>query len=72
MNSPLRIGLIGAGIVSRHHLIACVSIADHARVAAIADPSSENAARHADEFGIPRTFASAEDCCRLAGWEASR
>ena len=27
MNKPLRIGLVGAGMVSRHHLIAWASIA---------------------------------------------
>jgi predicted dehydrogenase len=60
MNQPLRIGLVGAGMVSRHHLIAWVSIADRAKVVAIADPSADNAARRADEFGIPQIYASAE------------
>jgi predicted dehydrogenase len=60
MNQPLRIGLIGAGMVSRHHLIAWASISDQARVVAIADPSPENAARRASEFGIEQTYASAE------------
>ena len=60
MNQPLRIGLIGAGMVSRHHLIAWASISDQARIVAIADPSSENAARRASEFGISQTYASAE------------
>jgi predicted dehydrogenase len=56
MNKPLRIGLIGAGMVSRHHLMAWADIADQARVVAIADPSRDNAARH---------------CYRLSGWEAA-
>ena len=60
MNQPLRIGLIGAGMVSRHHLIAWANISDQARVVAVADPSSENAARRASEFEIPQTYASAE------------
>ena len=60
MNQPLRIGLIGAGMVSRHHLIAWANISDQARVVAVADPSGENAARRASEFEIPRTWASAE------------
>ena len=60
MNQPLRIGLIGAGMVSRHHLIAWASISDQARVVAVADPSGENAARRASEFEIPQTYASAE------------
>ena len=60
MNQPLRIGLIGAGMVSRHHLIAWASLSDQARVVAVADPSSENAARRASEFAIPQISASAE------------
>ncbi|MDI1262488.1 MAG: Gfo/Idh/MocA family oxidoreductase [bacterium] len=60
MTQPLRIGLIGAGMVSRHHLIAWATIPDQARVVAIADPSPENAARRATEFGISQTHASAE------------
>lgn len=60
MNHPLRIGLVGAGMVSRHHLIAWASIADRAKVVAVADPSADNAARRADEFKIPQTYPSAE------------
>src|SRR5438445_235320 len=59
MNQPLRIGLIGAGMESRHHIIAWASISDQARVVAVADPSSENAARRASEFEIPQTWSSA-------------
>jgi predicted dehydrogenase len=60
MNKPLRVGLIGAGMVSRHHLIAWAELKDRARVVAVADPSAENAARRAGEFGIPATFGDAE------------
>jgi predicted dehydrogenase len=60
MSKRLRIGLIGAGMVSRHHLIAWGDIADRARVIAIADPSRENAARRADEFGISNIYADTE------------
>jgi len=60
MNKRLRIGLIGAGMVSRHHLIAWADLAERAGVVAIADPSRENAARRADEFGIPNIYADAE------------
>jgi D-apiose dehydrogenase len=60
MNKRLRIGLIGAGMVSRHHLIAWGDIADRARVIAIADPSRENATRRAGEFGISNIYANAE------------
>jgi predicted dehydrogenase len=60
MNQPLRIGLVGAGMVSRHHLIAWANISDQARVTAVADPSADNAARRAGEFGIAHTYPSAE------------
>ena len=59
MNQPLRIGLIGAGMVSRHHLIAWAELSDQARVVAVADPSAENAARRATEFGISQIYANA-------------
>jgi predicted dehydrogenase len=70
MNKRLRIGLIGAGMVSRHHLIAWADIADRARVVAIADPSRENAARRADEFGISNIFADAEAMCAATELDA--
>lgn len=70
MNQPLRVGLIGAGMVSRHHLIAWADIPDQARVAAIADPSSENATRRATEFGIPRIHADAEAMLAAGGIDA--
>jgi predicted dehydrogenase len=60
MKTPLRIGLIGAGMVSRHHLMAWAAISDQARVVALADPSHDNAARRATEFGISQTYADAE------------
>jgi D-apiose dehydrogenase len=60
MNQPLRIGLVGAGMVSRHHLIAWATLSDQARVVAVADPSADNAARRASEFGIAQTYPSAD------------
>jgi predicted dehydrogenase len=70
MNQPLRIGLIGAGMVSRHHLIAWADIPDRARVVAVADPSSEHATRRANEFGIPRIYADAEAMLATGGIDA--
>lgn len=60
MSEPFRIGLIGAGMVSRHHLIGWADIADRARVVAIADPSHDHAALRADEFGVSQIYADAE------------
>ena len=62
MNQPLRTALIGAGMVSRHHLIAWTMIPDQASVVAIADPPPDNL----------QTLRLVEDCYRLSGWEASR
>lgn len=58
--APLRVGLIGAGWVTQHHLRGWQQIADTARVVAIADPSREKAQARALEFGIPAVFDSAE------------
>jgi D-apiose dehydrogenase len=52
----LRVVLAGAGMVSRHHLIAWSKLAD-AKVVAVADPHEEKAAARAGEFGIERAFA---------------
>src|SRR5260370_11373808 len=60
MRKPLRVGLIGAGMVSRHHLIAWAEIADRAEVVAVADPSHDSGARRAREFGIEQIYADAE------------
>ncbi len=54
-----RIGLIGAGMVSRHHLEAWASIPE-ARVVAIADPEIDRAEKRARAFGIDATYQDAE------------
>lgn len=59
MTKPLHIGLIGAGMVSRHHLIGWRELAGQAKVVAIADPSAENARQRASEFDIPAVFSDA-------------
>jgi predicted dehydrogenase len=70
MSKPLRIGLIGAGMVSRHHLIAWADIPDRARVVAIAEPARENAARRADEFAVPKIYADAETMLAAGEFDA--
>lgn len=59
MAAPLRVGLIGAGMVSRHHLIGWQKLAPRAQIVAVADPSAENAAVRAREFGIPAIYTDA-------------
>jgi predicted dehydrogenase len=56
----LRVGLIGAGWVTQHHLAGWQRLAPRAKVVAIADPSRERASRRASEFGIERVYESAE------------
>ena len=58
MTMPLRVGMVGAGWVTQHHLGAWKGLAAEARVTAIADPNRAAARARADAFGIERTFAS--------------
>lgn len=57
----MRIGLVGAGWVSRHHLDAWRTLAGRATVVAIADPDRSAAQRRAAEYAIDRIHSSAED-----------
>jgi len=52
----LRIGLVGAGWVSRHHLLGWQAQARRAQVVAIADPSRESRVARVEAFGIERNF----------------
>lgn len=61
MSAPLlRIGLIGAGWVTQHHLAGWQREAARARVVAIADPSLANAQARAEAFGIDSVYAGAQ------------
>jgi predicted dehydrogenase len=55
----LRVGMIGAGMVSQHHLLAWQKLHQDATIVAIADPVADNAARRAAAFSIPHSYASA-------------
>lgn len=63
---PLKIGLIGAGMVSAHHLRAWAGIAE-ATVVAIADPDIARAQECADAFGIEAVY---DDAARLLAAQA--
>ena len=56
---PLRIGLVGAGFVSQHHLNGWQREAARACVVAIADPSLRHAQARASAYGIPAVYTSA-------------
>ncbi|MEO6363628.1 MAG: Gfo/Idh/MocA family oxidoreductase [Caldimonas sp.] len=58
---PLRVGLVGAGWVTQHHLAGWARLGGQAEVVAIADPNAAAAAARAAEFGIGRTFADAAE-----------
>src|SRR5262245_16937757 len=53
--TALRIAMVGAGMISHHHLIAW-SREPRAKVVAICDPDLERAKKRAVEFGISATY----------------
>ena len=55
----MRVGLVGAGMVSRHHLIGWAALAGRAEVVAIADPSAQAARDRAGEFGVASIYPTA-------------
>lgn len=57
----LRVGLIGAGWVTQHHLRGWAALADRAEVVAIADPSEAARTARMREFGIHAGFAGAQE-----------
>src|SRR5450756_1052487 len=57
----LRIGMIGAGWVTQHHLNAYKQLAKRARVVAIADPIAEARNRRAEAYDIPAVYANAAE-----------
>jgi predicted dehydrogenase len=70
MAAPLRIGLIGAGWVTQHHLRGWKMLGDEAEVVAIADPFAEAVTSRAEEFGIPARFTSAAKMLAAGGLDA--
>ena len=56
----LRIGLIGAGWVTQHHLLAWQRQAGRAKVVAITDPAITRARERASAFDIEQVYESAE------------
>lgn len=60
LGRPLRVGLIGAGWVTTHHLQGWQQHAARARVVAIADPQEVAARVRADAFSIEQVFTCAK------------
>ena len=59
MTAKLRVALAGAGMISRHHLIAWTK-AEAAEVVAVADPTQDKARGRAQEFNIEHVFGDPE------------
>lgn len=57
----LRVGLIGAGWVTQHHLVAWQQQATRARVVAIADPVRQRAEERARAFAIDQVYHDAAE-----------
>ena len=58
-DTPLRVGLVGAGMISYYHLVAW-SRQERSRVVAVCDPQIERAQQRAAEFGIPAAYDGIE------------
>jgi predicted dehydrogenase len=57
----IRIGLIGAGWVTQHHLDAYKTLTDRVQVVAIADPLGDARQARAQAYGIPNSYADAAE-----------
>jgi len=57
----IRIGLIGAGWVTQHHLDAYQNLTERVQVVAIADLSADARNARAKTYGIPKTYADAAE-----------
>ena len=60
-NETVRVGLAGAGWVTRYHLDAWATQMSRATVVAIADPRLEAARTRAASYGIPASYQSVEE-----------
>ncbi|HMR34376.1 MAG TPA: Gfo/Idh/MocA family oxidoreductase [Geminicoccaceae bacterium] len=56
----MRIAIAGAGMISRHHLLAWRKLAPEVEVVAVCDPDRSRAEARAGEFGIAGVHDSAE------------
>lgn len=57
---PLKVALVGAGMISRHHLVAWRKLGARVQLVAVCDPDLARAKDRAAEFGICRSYADAE------------
>ena len=58
-SKPLRVALAGAGMISRHHLIAWRNLGERVKLVAVCDPDEAKASQRAGEFSnFLATFAT--------------
>jgi len=70
MNAPLRIGLVGAGMVSAFHLPAWRALGAGVTLCGIADPDRVRAQACADQHGIEHVYGSFESLLRHEALDA--
>ena len=64
MGKKLRAGVIGTGIIGKHHLAAYQGIAD-AEVVAVCDVNEESARAAAQQFGVPNVFTDYKQLLKM-------
>src|SRR5687768_6890156 len=70
MAEPIRIAMLGAGLMARSHMEAIRGLGERARLAAVADVSAEACRVAAEEFGIRQQYADAFQAAREAEADA--
>jgi len=71
MKQPCRIGIVGAGNISRLHLDGMKEHPDRVRCVALCDPSAETLQARMAEYGVPSGFADVAAFARDAGVDAA-
>ncbi len=79
MSDPVKIGVIGCGVIGQHHMNAAQQ-ADHIELTAVADLNEESAKAAAEKYGARKSYSSAEELINddeiegvvLALWAAHR
>ena len=59
-SKPLKVALVGAGMISWYHLTGWRSLGERVRVVAVCDPDPVKAAKRAEEFSIPHCYQDAD------------
>ncbi len=67
MTAPVRLGVIGCGVIGQYHMRAAVGD-DLIELAAVADFRPEPRQAAADEFGVPRTYTDGLELLAATPW----